>query len=344
MNSDGSRGDYKFITTLPESEWEIAGTDSDFNKDGVSDIVVRNTKHGWTYVWLMKSDGSREKYNYITTLPSDIWEIVGTDNEFNRDGTSDLVVRKKDNGAVYVWLMKSDGTRKNFQYVTAIPASEWEIIQTKCDFDKDGTNDFVVRNRKDGTVYSWRMKNDGTRRNFSVIAKIPEERWSVIQVDNFMKNVKIDLNGYWSVLETWMSDEEYEDDEDNATNHIHVGETVYILQKEKNIRFTIKAPTYGTKETYFVTRYGKVDGKEITFYGPAVDDTQIKQFFSTWSIEANYDAMKNELFCRGSIDAGRMEYRCRGSLEGIVIKDANDTEKELDSVFVDVAGVAFKIR
>ncbi|WP_456449227.1 FG-GAP-like repeat-containing protein [Hydrogenimonas sp.] len=182
MNEDGSRGSYRYITTIPESDWEIAGTVSDFNQDGVSDLVVRNRTKGWTYVWLMNSDGSRESYKYITTLSSD-WEILETDAEFNQDGVSDLVVRKRDTGDLYIWFMNGDGGRESYRFVTRIPAMEWEVVGTKYDFNQDGANDFVVRKLDDGTTYSWEISPTGACNGIAPIATIPVETWTVEKVD-----------------------------------------------------------------------------------------------------------------------------------------------------------------
>jgi len=204
MSSGGGRGSYQFVTTIPASDWEIVSTASDFNKDGVSDIVVRNTTHGWTYVWLMKSDGTRNTYRFITTLPADQWKIVGTSNEFNRDGTTDLVVWKKATGELYVWLMKSDGTRQNYKLVTKIPDSSWEIVETNADFDKDGTSDFVVRNLSTGTMYAWRMNTDGSRKAVSTIATIPPTSWQIVGIHGVIgeKGVDVDLTGAdWAAVE-----------------------------------------------------------------------------------------------------------------------------------------------
>ncbi|WP_456381585.1 FG-GAP repeat domain-containing protein [Hydrogenimonas sp.] len=179
MNGDGSRKSYRYITTLPRQDWEIAGTSGDFNKDGIDDIVVRNLSHGWVYVWLMNGDGSRKSYRYITTLPSDAWEIVETDNEFNGDGISDLTVRNRETGSLYLWIMNEDGTRNRYRYVTKIPATAWEIVETACDFDRNGIDDFVVRRSSDGATFSWLMSENGTRKNVAPIATIPFDRFEI---------------------------------------------------------------------------------------------------------------------------------------------------------------------
>ena len=179
MNSNGTRGSYRFITVLPEAQWEIAGTDSDFNRDGTSDIVVRERSHGYTYVWIMNSDGTRASYRHITNLPESDWEIAGTDSDFNNDGTSDLVVRNKTGGALYTWLMNTDGTRAGYHNITSIPAGEWQIVQTKADFNKDGSSDLVVRSLQSGATYSWLMNTSGTRSATVLIATIPESSWAI---------------------------------------------------------------------------------------------------------------------------------------------------------------------
>jgi len=184
MKSDGTRDGYRYITTIPETDWEIVGTGCDFNGDGVSDIVVRNKTHGWTYSWIMKSDGTRDGYRYITTIPYDQWEIAGVDSDFNGDGTSDLIVRKREEGWTYVWLMKKDGHRDRYELITNIPDAGWEIVGTDSDFNKDGVSDIVVRNRRDGATWIWLMNSDGSRDHYNYITKIPYERWEILGTES----------------------------------------------------------------------------------------------------------------------------------------------------------------
>jgi len=180
MKNDGTREGYALLAVIPASDWQIAGTGSDFNKDGISDIVVRNKTYGWTYVWLMNSDGTRASYKYITNLPFSEWEIAGTDADFNHDGTSDLVVRKKSTGQTFTWLMNSDGSRASYNVITNIPSSAWEIVGTNYDFNQDGISDLMVRNTANGVTYSWLMNASGGRSSTVVIATISFGDWVIV--------------------------------------------------------------------------------------------------------------------------------------------------------------------
>ncbi|WP_456382400.1 FG-GAP repeat domain-containing protein [Hydrogenimonas sp.] len=179
MNADGSRQSYKYVTTIPEADWQIAGTDSDFNGDGISDIVVRNRTKGWTYIWLMNADGSRQSYKYVTTIPEADWEIAGTDSDFNGDGVSDIVVRKKKNGEIYTWLMNADGSRESYRYITTIPEADWEIVGTYSDYNMDRSSDLTVRQRSNGATYTWLMSRSGARKTIVHVTDIPQREWIV---------------------------------------------------------------------------------------------------------------------------------------------------------------------
>ena len=78
----------------------------DFNGDGTSDILWRNTG-GDTTVWFMNNSGSISGSTGLGNVPT-IWSVAGT-GDFNGDGTSDILWHNTSTATVSVWQM-SKGT------------------------------------------------------------------------------------------------------------------------------------------------------------------------------------------------------------------------------------------
>ncbi len=79
--------------------WTIVGT-GDFNGDGKSDILWRNT-NGTVAIWEM--NGGQLLASVGGQVVTNAWTIVGT-GDFNGDGKSDILWRNT-NGTVAIWEM-----------------------------------------------------------------------------------------------------------------------------------------------------------------------------------------------------------------------------------------------
>jgi hypothetical protein len=120
----------------------------DFNGDGTSDLLWRNT-NGLVAAWLMNGLGILQAGGF-GTIPSD-WVVEGT-GDLNGDGKSDIVWRHTD-GTVAVWLMDGLVLLQGAAFGTI--SATWNIGGTG-DLNGDGTSDIVWRN-VDGTVGVWLM-------------------------------------------------------------------------------------------------------------------------------------------------------------------------------------------
>ncbi len=88
---------------IPPS-WSIAGT-GDFNGDGSSDILWRNT-NGDLATWLMTGVTVLSPIDF-GIIPTD-WSVAVT-GDYNGDGTADIVWRNA-NGDLAIWCMTPNGT------------------------------------------------------------------------------------------------------------------------------------------------------------------------------------------------------------------------------------------
>jgi hypothetical protein len=132
------------------SVWTVAGT-ADFNRDGFTDVLWRNTSTGEVDIWLL---------NGVTIIgggglgEADAdWAIAGT-GDFDGDGHSDILWRNSRTGQVVIWLV--DGARVIGAGLAGAVTTDWAIAQTG-DYNGDGKSDILWRNTTTGQVLIWFM-------------------------------------------------------------------------------------------------------------------------------------------------------------------------------------------
>ncbi|KJU86726.1 FG-GAP repeat-containing protein [Candidatus Magnetobacterium bavaricum] len=130
-------------------------TRHDFNGDGNSDVLWRNTKTGDVYIWLM--DGkSITGGNFVVKGVSLDWDIKAV-GDFNGDDKSD-VLWQNTAGDVYMWLIDGTTIQTGGYAVKGMP-NEW-MLTALGDFNGDGKDDMMWRDTNSGDIYVWLM--DGT--------------------------------------------------------------------------------------------------------------------------------------------------------------------------------------
>ncbi|MBV9567290.1 MAG: VCBS repeat-containing protein [Hyphomicrobiales bacterium] len=143
----------------PDVSWNVAGV-GDFNGDGKSDILWRNTS-GALIEWSM--NGSQITSSRQVTLgasavaPDSSWSIAGV-GDFNGDGKSDILWRNT-SGNLIDWTMNGSQVaaiqQVTLQGTPALPDSSWQIAQIG-DFNSNGKSDILWRN-SDGALAEWTM-------------------------------------------------------------------------------------------------------------------------------------------------------------------------------------------
>jgi hypothetical protein len=149
---------------------------SDFNGDGISDIVWQNTD-GTVAVWDMTGLAISG-----VTIPgyASGWQAQDT-GDFNGDGaTGDILFRNQTTGQVAIWLDGAAGIiAAGMQAI--LPAS-WQIMGTG-DFNGDGMSDVLLRNETTGQVAIWQM--NGLTLQAAAIPAVEPLNWKIVGIGDF---------------------------------------------------------------------------------------------------------------------------------------------------------------
>ncbi|MBF0566748.1 MAG: DUF1566 domain-containing protein, partial [Nitrospirae bacterium] len=128
-------------------------TAHDFDGDGKSDILFRNSSTGDVAVWLMIGSTIKQSGYVFKSLDSN-WQTAGV-GDFDGDGNSDILFRNSSTGDVAIWLMNGTTIKQGGYTYTSLD-SNWQIAGVG-DFDGDGNSDILFRNLSTGDVAIWLM-------------------------------------------------------------------------------------------------------------------------------------------------------------------------------------------
>ncbi|MBF0607578.1 MAG: carboxypeptidase regulatory-like domain-containing protein [Candidatus Magnetobacterium sp. LHC-1] len=125
MKEDGTILSHGTPATVADLKWKIEGV-GDFNGDGKSDLLWRNSDTGHVGIWLM--DGTSVSSMGSPATISDLnWNIKQVD-DFNKDGKSDVLWENMASGLLVIWYM--DGVNiSSYKSIGLVPVTDWEIIK-----------------------------------------------------------------------------------------------------------------------------------------------------------------------------------------------------------------------
>jgi hypothetical protein len=125
---------------------------SDFNEDGMSDVLWQNTTSGQGSVWEMNANALTGGGG-VSPNPGPSFTEVGS-GDFNGDGHADILWQNA-NGQASIWnvigaILIGGGP------VSPNPGTSWKAIGTG-DFNGDGLSDILWQNASSGQVSIWEM-------------------------------------------------------------------------------------------------------------------------------------------------------------------------------------------
>lgn len=155
----------------------------DFNADGVSDILWRNTSTGANTIW---------KSAKATTLQSvaaasQAWQVAGT-GDFNADGLTDVLWRNTTTGGNVIWRSAAAAGK---QVVAPMTDLNWAVAGV-ADFNGDGLADVLWRNGSTGANIIWKSGNSATPQAVTGVTNVA---WHVVAVGDFNSDGRADI--FW---------------------------------------------------------------------------------------------------------------------------------------------------
>jgi hypothetical protein len=175
------------------SRGALSGT-HDFNGDGKSDIVWRDTSNdassGALVIWEMNgtqvlNPGSS---SFVATASYPQWTIIGT-GDFNGDGYADVLWRDTTND-IALWEMKGTQiTNANTTFVANVPG--WSIVGIG-DFNGDGKSDLLWADQK-GDYTIWEMNGTQILNTGATYVATISTDWNVAGVGDFNGDGKSDI-------------------------------------------------------------------------------------------------------------------------------------------------------
>ena len=168
--------------TFSDSSVFLKPAGNDFDGDGKSDILWRNTATGANTIW---KTGNIATAQAVATIADQAWKVMGT-GDFDGDGKADILWRNATTGANTIWKSGSSGA---VQAVAAIADLNWKIAGTG-DFDGDGKADILWRNTATGADTIWKSGSSAT---VQAVAAIADQNWKIAGTGDFDGDGKSDI-------------------------------------------------------------------------------------------------------------------------------------------------------
>lgn len=200
------------IELLNEEFLELQNEDGpvkgDFNNDGISDLLWRNSLTGDNGYWFMNDADQGGSFGPTAKVGIDgennpAWAISGV-GDFNGNGTEDLIWRNFETGKNFVWLMNGVERRAIRQFEEERNTA-WYIAGAGHAND-DGTPDLYWRNADTGSNGIWYMDEDlGVRAKVAIDSESNTD-WEMVAIDDMNEDSTADIlwrnqrtgeNGVW---------------------------------------------------------------------------------------------------------------------------------------------------
>lgn len=164
------------------------GVADDYNIDGFSDIIWRNTATGEDQVWFMRSTTLLATAALPTQAGAD-WRIVGS-SDFNGDAHPDLVWRNIATGENKIWTMVGSSRLGEVPFASVTDLT-WRMVGVG-DFSGTGKPGLLWRNTTSGVNVIWWMAN-GQYSSYTHIPSVTDQNWRVAGVGDFNGDGKADI-------------------------------------------------------------------------------------------------------------------------------------------------------
>src|SRR6266850_3755495 len=178
-----------YVRTVADTNWKIAGI-GDFDGDGKSDVLWRNSSTGENYLYPMNGLAIKASERYLRTAADLDWHVAGV-GDFDGDGRSDIVWRNAATGENYVYLMNGASIAAE-GYLRTVSDLGWNIAGIG-DLNGDGKADIVWRHATSGENYVYPMEGVAIAAGEGYLRTVADLSWQIAACGDFDGDGKSDL-------------------------------------------------------------------------------------------------------------------------------------------------------
>jgi hypothetical protein len=188
-NYNGSSGGYVGAAWVFVTPGAITAATHDFNGDGYSDMLWRDTS-GNMAIWEMQGSTIANPSSSGLGGVATTWSIVGQ-HDFNGDGNADMLWHDT-SGNLAIWEMNGTSILNSNSAGLGAVSTVWSVAGVG-DFNGDGYADILWRNTTTGDVAIWEMNGTTILNPSSAGVGNVATNWSAVGVGDFNGDGKADI-------------------------------------------------------------------------------------------------------------------------------------------------------
>ena len=182
----GSEG---LVRTVADPNWRIAGL-GDFDGDGRTDVLWRNSATGDNYVHFMNGKTIVSE-GLLRAVTDQAFQVAGV-GDFDGDGKADILWRNSVTGVNYLWPMDGLAIKGTEGFLRTVTGQDWQVAGVD-DFDGNNTADILWRNLATGDTYFWPMNGTTILDTEGYGRAVTDPSWRIVGIGDFNGDGRADV-------------------------------------------------------------------------------------------------------------------------------------------------------